>query len=81
MSSYYDPEVWASLPHNKRSGDTIAAVVLCLTFATVAVALRLYTRYFILNKFWLDDILAIIGLVSRTTLLPFTHTTYDNRLV
>ncbi|KAI1770103.1 hypothetical protein F4818DRAFT_275081 [Hypoxylon cercidicola] len=64
MSDRYvqiDPELLAGLPHDNRSGDTIGAAVLCMTLATVAVSLRLYTRYFVLNKFWIDDLLAIAG--------------------
>ncbi|KAI1768370.1 hypothetical protein GGR53DRAFT_517810 [Hypoxylon sp. FL1150] len=78
MSSSYDPETWASLPHDNHAGDTIASVVLCLTLATVAVCLRLYTRYFILNKFWFDDILAIIGLMGSMTngIVLCVHTKY-----
>lgn len=67
-----DAETYASLPHNNRAGDTIAAMVLCMIFATIAVALRLYTRYFVLNKFWVDDFLAIVGLVRSRQV--FLHT-------
>ncbi|XXH01708.1 hypothetical protein Hte_008069 [Hypoxylon texense] len=69
MSNYQDmdPETYASLPHDNRSGDTIAAVALCMIFATIAVSLRLYTRYFVLNKFWVDDLLAIVGLMGAIT--------------
>lgn len=60
----YDEATLASLPHDNRGGETIAAVSLCMAFATIAVGLRLYTRRFVLRQFWLDDYLAIAGLVS-----------------
>ncbi|KAI0165385.1 hypothetical protein GGR52DRAFT_581989 [Hypoxylon sp. FL1284] len=73
-----DPETYASLPHDNRSGETIAAVVLCMVFATMAVSLRLYTRYFVLNKFWVDDILATVGLVGTISngIIQCVHTRY-----
>ena len=65
--SYYmgmSEEEFARLPHDNRSTETIVAVVLCMSIATIAVLARLYTRHFILRKFWLDDYLAVAGMVS-----------------
>ncbi|KAI1385873.1 uncharacterized protein F4822DRAFT_414361 [Hypoxylon trugodes] len=67
-----------SLPHDNRAGDTIAAVVLCMIFATAAVFLRLYTRYFVLRKFWIDDLLAITGMICMIAngIVQCVHTKY-----
>ncbi|OTB02086.1 hypothetical protein M426DRAFT_62894 [Hypoxylon sp. CI-4A] len=68
----------AALPHDNRAKDTITAVVLCMTFATMAVCCRLYTRYFVLRKFWLDDLLAIAGMFAMITngVVQCVHTKY-----
>ncbi|KAI1139094.1 hypothetical protein F5Y05DRAFT_380818 [Hypoxylon sp. FL0543] len=66
------------LPHDNRAGDTIAAVVLCITFATSAVCLRLYTRHFVLNKFWIDDYFSIAGMIGMIAngVVQIVHTKY-----
>ncbi|KAI0838441.1 hypothetical protein F5Y06DRAFT_46833 [Hypoxylon sp. FL0890] len=68
----------ANLPHDNRAGDTIAAVTLCMVFATTAVCLRLYTRHFVLNKFWVDDYFAIAGLIGMIAngIVQIVHTKY-----
>ncbi|KAI5859800.1 hypothetical protein GGS23DRAFT_583685 [Durotheca rogersii] len=52
------------LPHDRRGCETIVAVSLCMSFATVAVCLRLYARQFILRQLWVDDYLAIAGMIG-----------------
>ena len=71
MSAFWgiDAATFAKLPHDNRGGEAITAVVLCMAFATTAVCFRLYTRYFVLNQFWVDDYFAMIGTVS----CPKTH--------
>ncbi|KAI1653486.1 hypothetical protein F4813DRAFT_254961 [Daldinia decipiens] len=67
MSYYYngmDAEELSRLPHDNRASDTISAVVLCMFFATTAVVLRLYTRYFILKGVWYDDYMALAGMIG-----------------
>ncbi|KAI0101431.1 hypothetical protein F4776DRAFT_498521 [Hypoxylon sp. NC0597] len=80
MSFYFgmDAAALAKLPHDNRAGDTIAAVVLCMTFAISAVCLRLYTRHFVLNKFWIDDYFAIAGTIGMIAngIVQIVHTKY-----
>ncbi|KAI1483642.1 hypothetical protein F4774DRAFT_100202 [Daldinia eschscholtzii] len=79
--SYYqgmDAEAFSRLPHDNRSGDTITAVVLCMLFATTAVCLRLYTRHFILRGIWLDDYMALAGMIGMifNGIVQCIHTRY-----
>ncbi|KAI0379358.1 hypothetical protein F5Y04DRAFT_127961 [Hypomontagnella monticulosa] len=79
--SYYlgmSEEEFARLPHDNRSTETIVAVVLCMSIATIAVFARLYTRHFILRKFWLDDYLAIAGMLGMISngIVQIVHTRY-----
>ncbi|KAI1413295.1 hypothetical protein F5Y13DRAFT_198547 [Hypoxylon sp. FL1857] len=73
-----DTTAFENLPHDNRTGSTIAAVVLCMIFATSAVCLRLYTRHFVLNKFWVDDYFAIAGMLGMITngIVQIVHTKY-----
>ncbi|KAI1378068.1 hypothetical protein F4677DRAFT_34528 [Hypoxylon crocopeplum] len=73
-----DAATFDSLPHDNRTGETIAAVVLCMFFATTAVCLRLYTRHFVLRKFWVDDYLAIAGMFGMLAngIVQCVHTKY-----
>ncbi|KAL7619458.1 hypothetical protein AAE478_009997 [Parahypoxylon ruwenzoriense] len=73
-----DAESFARLPHDNRTGETIAAVVLCVFFATTAVCLRLYVRRYVLRQFWLDDYLAFAGMIGMITngIMQCIHTRY-----
>ncbi|KAI1469084.1 uncharacterized protein F4812DRAFT_421987 [Daldinia caldariorum] len=77
---YYgmDAEAISRLPHDNRAGHTITAVVLCMLSATIAVCLRLYTRHFILRRIWLDDYMALAGMIGMISngILQCIHTRY-----
>ncbi|KAI1497448.1 hypothetical protein F5X99DRAFT_421366 [Biscogniauxia marginata] len=62
-----DPDEFAARDHGNRLPEVIGVGVLCLTVATLIVSLRLYTKHFILNQFWLDDYLAAAALVGTIT--------------
>ncbi|KAI0018079.1 hypothetical protein F4780DRAFT_795424 [Xylariomycetidae sp. FL0641] len=53
----------SALPHDDKSGALIATVVVCLTVATAATGLRIFTRRVVLNAIGYDDYLAVAALV------------------
>ncbi|KAI0025204.1 hypothetical protein F4780DRAFT_417901 [Xylariomycetidae sp. FL0641] len=57
-------EQYDALPHDSRGGVVIAASVACMALATIVVSLRIYTRHFLLNRLWADDILTVAGLCN-----------------
>ncbi|KAI1099058.1 hypothetical protein F4804DRAFT_323013, partial [Jackrogersella minutella] len=72
------PDEFSRLPHDNRAADTITAVAVCISFATLAVCARLYTRRFVLRKFWLDDYFAIVGMFGMISngIIQCVHTKY-----
>lgn len=60
-----DPPVdLSTLPHDNRAHVLIAVVVILLSFATLAVGLRIYTRACLLKQIGADDFLSVLALVS-----------------
>ena len=49
---------------DSRVPTVIVAIVVCLSVATTAVALRIYTRKVIINQMGWDDYFAVFALVS-----------------
>lgn len=59
-----DPAVFTALDHSRRSTVVYVVASLCIALATVAVALRLYTRQFILKRIGADDYMSIAALTG-----------------
>ncbi|KAH8657932.1 hypothetical protein BX600DRAFT_514469 [Xylariales sp. PMI_506] len=59
------------LDHGNHGYIVIITAVVCLSLATVAVAMRLYTRRIVLNQVWIDDYLAVISWIFLTLLCVF----------
>lgn len=55
----------ASSVNNSNGAMVIGVAVTGIVTATVAVALRVYTRKFILKQMWIDDYMAIMSWVNR----------------
>ncbi|KAF6814210.1 integral membrane protein [Colletotrichum plurivorum] len=60
MASSMSPEA-----HDDKKSTIIGSVVLCVLFPSAMVALRIYTRTTVIALFGVDDVLAILGLVSN----------------
>ena len=50
-------------PNDDRADVVIGTVVFVVTLATIALALRIYTRKFLIKQFGLDDYAAIFSWV------------------
>lgn len=57
-----DPSIFAALDHSRRSTAVYVVASFCIALATIAVALRLYTRHFILRRIGADDYMSIAAL-------------------
>ncbi|RSL69646.1 hypothetical protein CEP54_002097 [Fusarium duplospermum] len=62
-----------------RSATLIGVVVMLLFITTLVVALRLWTRYFILNQLGADDFLALVSLVLGSYWLRDSHNSRLNQ--
>lgn len=47
-----------------NSANVLATAIVSIPLGTLAVALRLYTRKYLLKQVWIDDYLAIASWVS-----------------
>jgi len=54
----------ALLPHDSRGGHIFVGSIVCSALAMSAVVLRLCTRHFVMKKFYTDDWMAVVSLVS-----------------
>lgn len=73
-----DPAMWSALDHSRNTLTVHIVAVTCIVLATTAVALRLYTRQFILHNVGADDYMSIASLagvltVAITLLLHLDH--------
>lgn len=56
-----DPAV---LDHSRNTGPAIGVAAFCIVVSTAAVALRMYTRCFLLKRVGADDYMALASLVG-----------------
>lgn len=66
----------------------VASVVFCILFVTAMVGLRIYTRTRVIVLFGIDDILAVVALVSESDgtclnveMLSLVHYSWQQQVV
>ncbi|KAI1080896.1 hypothetical protein F5B20DRAFT_537799 [Whalleya microplaca] len=77
-SGTLDQEKLEALHHGNRIALPIGVAVVCMVSATMVVLLRIHTRHKILGQLWLDDYMAIAGLIGTITsgIISCVHTKY-----
>lgn len=73
-----DPAMWSALDHSRNTLTVHIVAIACIVLATSAVALRLYTRQFLLHNVGADDYMSLASLagvltVAATLLLHLNH--------
>lgn len=59
------------LNHGSNAYILYIALTICLTVATAALVLRIYTRWIVINQVWIDDYLAIASWVCARFSIVF----------